>query len=212
MPEQPRSPYRGVTKRAARIADEQEYGAHHASYRVNRAYDQEIAIGVMMLPVVAAVFLTMAWTATPWHGGHHDRWDRLTVTGVLVSGLAGLVCLVLTVWLAVPLLIGRFRARGAWVHVYEYGVIAERERGSLYAWPHKNATARFVAWDEPWDSGTRRRPQLWVTFLVDGEVICFDGRTGDDRAALSELAVALRAGEEPEEIGALRAMDAPVPF
>lgn len=202
------APQDDLTPRAAAIAGEQGYGAYQASFRVNRMSDRHLAIAVLMLPVGAGVFSWMAWFASPWSGN-----DAPSLPGMVASGIAGLFFLGCTVWLAVPLLVGMVRVKGARVYVFEHGAIAERPRGSLYAWKLDRATVRYVVWKESWESTWRDRPQLWVRFHQDGEVICFDGHDRKDRAVLPELARALgAASDEPEQIGELRSSDAPTSF
>ncbi|MGW5049891.1 hypothetical protein [Actinokineospora sp. NPDC004072] len=164
-----------------------------------------MAIGVLLLPVAAAVFLIMAVQSA-------SRDDEGWAAGTLASGIAGLTFLGLTAFLTVPLLIGKFRRAGAWVHVFEHGAIAERPRGALYAWQLPRATARLVQWRESWEGEWRDRIQLWITFHLDGEVICFDGLHPTDRSALSDLARALGVADQPDPIGDLHPVKAPTPF
>lgn len=196
------------SSRAEAVAAQEGYGAHRSSYRVNRAHDRHQTIGVLMLPIGAAVFLWMAWDASPWNGGESGA----SMSGMLASGIAGLIFLALTLCLAVPLLVGRFRVESARVHVYEHGAIAERPGGNLYAWALTRATARYVCWQQSWEGEWRDRPQLWVTFHEDGETICFDGLDPQDRAVLPEIARAFGISDRPEPIGERHPAKVPTPF
>ena len=196
-----------LTPRAESVAAQEDYGTHRSSHRVNRAHDRRLTVAVLMLPLGAVMFGWMAWGASPWSSDGTGG----SLAGMAVSASAGLIFLALTLGLAIPLLLSLFRVKGAWVHVFERGAIAERPRGRLYAWPFARATIRYVYWQESWDGQWRDRPQLWVTFR-DGESICFDGLNSQDRAALDTVARAFGIDGDPESIGALHPASAPTPF
>ncbi|RBM18690.1 hypothetical protein [Streptomyces sp. PT12] len=193
------------TSRAEAVAAQEGYGARLSSHRVNRAHDRRLATGALMLPIGAAVFLGMAWAASPWSDGGGS------IPGMLPSGVAGLAFLALTIYVAFPLLVAMFRVKGAWVHVFARGAIAERPQGNLYAWALPRATVRYVCWQESWEGELRDRPQIWVRFR-DGETICFDGLALEDRGVLPDVARAFGIGEHPERIGTLHPAKAPTPF
>lgn len=199
---------RGPTPRAMGIAAQEDYGAYRRSYRVNRAHDRRIGIAMVLLLFAPILFLWMAYDASPWS----DNRMGTSTTGMLASGITGLIFLGLAAFVAAPLLVGMLRARGAQVHVFERGAIAERARGNLYAWPYRRATARFVCWRESNEGQWRDRPQLWVTFHKDGETICFDGLDPNDRAVLADIAREFGVSDEPEQVDGIYRNSAPTPF
>ncbi|MDV3127407.1 hypothetical protein M1247_20955 [Mycobacterium sp. 21AC1] len=199
---------RTPTPRAAAIAEEEDYGPYRCSYRVNRAYDRRMRVALLLLLVVPFPFLKMAYDASPWG----DSAIGTSTVGMLVSGITGVIFLGLALFLAVPLLAGLFLRKGAQVHVYEQGAIAERSRGHLYAWPYRRATARYVCWRESNDGQWRDRLQLWVTFHRDGETICFDGLHPKDREVLAPIAREFGIRDQPEQIDGIYRNTAPTPF
>lgn len=194
--------------RAATVAEEQGLGAYRRSFRVNRDHDRRTGGALLLTPVAAALFLKMSYDVSPW--GHSSLGP--STLGMLATGVSGLIFLGIGVLLGVPALVNAIRGRGAWVHVFDQGAIAERTGGKLYSWPYRRATARYVCWRESVEGQWRDRPQLWISFHVDGETICFDGLRSRDREVLAQLAREFGIGDEPEPVDGIYRNTAPLPF
>ncbi|MFD5224070.1 hypothetical protein ACFWHT_00475 [Microbacterium sp. NPDC058342] len=193
-----------LTSRARKVASDQGYGALRSAHRLNRDHGRRLTIAVLLLPVCAVVFLSMGWRSSPWSPGSSS------VAGLIASGGAGLVFLVLSVILVVPTL-RRVLWGGARLFLFEHGAVAERLGSHAYVWPYENATIRYVCWEEPWEGDSRDRPQVWVRFQ-DGEQICFDGYGRKDREELEAALRTLGLSTEPERIGPLTVTKAPTPL
>ncbi|MEB3034069.1 hypothetical protein [[Mycobacterium] nativiensis] len=190
------------------IAAQEDYGPYRRSYRVNRSHDRRLRSAMVVLLFAPLPFLWMAYRAGPWAGDD----TQSSMTGMLASGIPGLIFVGLTLFLAIPGLIRMASAKGAQVHVFERGAIAERPGGDLYAWPYRRATARYVSWRESTDGQWHDHPQLWVTFHRGGETICLDGRAPKDRAVLPDLAREFGISDEPEQVDGVYRNTAPLPF
>ncbi|WP_441959166.1 hypothetical protein [Mycolicibacterium houstonense] len=165
-------------------------------------------VALLLLLVAPFPFLQMAYEASPWSGNAMGP----STSGMLASGITGLLFLGLALVVAVPLLTGMVRGRSAHLHFFERGAIAERVRGHLYAWPYQRATVRYVCWRESNDGQWRDRPQIWVTFHEDDETICFDGLAPSDRAGLPHIAREFGISDQPEHIDEVYRNTAPTPF
>lgn len=192
------------SRTALTIARMRDFGAHRTAYPVNRSHDRSLGIISVLLVAAPVPFVWTAYASSPWGGGG-------SVVGMILPGLAALVFLVAAVLIGIPGLLGLFSHPYATVHLFDRGAVAIRERGGSWSWPYENATVRYVLWQEPWEGEHRPRPQVWITFR-DGEVLCFDGLSANDRAVLPALSEALGGSREPEEIGELPAHKAPAPF
>lgn len=193
-----------LTPRVARIAEAQGYGSHRESLRVNGGADRSFALTAVALLPAAAWPLVTAYQHAPW------RPDGDLVPFLLL-GVMGLAFAVLGVH-GVAAAVVRARHGRARVHLFGDGVVIERARGDLAGFRYHQATARHVVWDEPWEGGTRARPQLWIDVPGYGRTICLDGLRRDDGAALPVVAEAFGLPVEPEPIGRLPAHHAPAPF
>lgn len=193
------------TRRAREIAGSQGFGAHRTTFPVNRAVDRSFPVLTLPLSIAGVMMLGMAWQASPWSPGA-SSW-----IGVIASGITGVVFLLVAIMM-LDLMLRRGFRRGARVHIFERGAIAERVNGPLYSWPFERGSARYVCWYETRNDAPHPRPQVWVTF-VDGSQICFDGQHAEDRAGLPELARALGAPSgSPEQLGHLNSWQVPPPF
>ncbi|MET7641569.1 hypothetical protein [Streptomyces sp. NPDC005438] len=194
-----------LSRRAARVADEEGLGAWSESVEVNRAYDRQMSVNLGVLVLLAPwPFLVMAYQAAPWRGDDEGAGSaHVSWSAFLASGLTGLVFLGLAV-MAVLWFVVRIRVGGAAMHFFEHGAVAERPRGALAVFRYDQVSPRHVVWDEPMDQGeVRGRVQLWIRMPVSGHVLCLDGMKAADRATLAVVVAKLGLPEEPEALGRL---------